>query len=782
MAAQKLETLGLAYFRGASRPTTIEFDPSKKITMIFGENGSGKSSIVDAFSFLCDSDFGSLNDRSGVDKKFVTSTTGKPDQLRVTLDTSNGRWVARLSTSKIQVSPSSGLPSLRVLRRSTILRLVDAPPAKRYDALQEYIAVPGITKAEESLRSAANDAERNLREFISAATRASETLESTWRNEGCPKPDAYTWATQEVQQDTQRLEADVAAANTLLTLIAEAKSRYTSQVATDNDLNKAEGILATAITDLQQAEAVSSGATANLVALLQQAKAYVDKNKSISSCPVCVQPIEANNLLNDLSQRLSVMAQLQIAVTKVTAANKNSESCKTLADAALQAWLLAAEQLRAALTSSTLECVAAVLSKADLQLAVGEDSADERRRVFSTLITVTNQLETPLQQLRDTAQKTLARKAAIAAQVRAITASTQQRDREGKLVERLRAILEVVERLRKQFITGVLNEISNDVSALYAFLHPDEPLGGVQLKLAAGRIGSLELFSQFYDQKSITPQSLYSESHLDTLGLCVFIALAKKYRTENTLIVLDDVLTSVDADHLNRFIELLHEESKHFAHIIITTHYRPWRDRYRNHRAPTNELHFVELRGWSLLNGIRQQTGLSAIAELKAELNSTQFDRQSVASKAGVLLESLLDFLALQFGCRLPRKHEAAYTLRELSDCFKKELLAQLKAEREVSQPDGSGSIVTTTVTVALGPIIDGIKALAIIRNEVGGHYNVNGAGVTDKEVETFGNLALQLGESLICPVGGDLPSKKDSNVCWRSRKGNLRLFPLTHP
>ena len=39
----------------------LPFEPNKKVTMIYGENGSGKSSVVDAFDFLCQRDYGSLN-------------------------------------------------------------------------------------------------------------------------------------------------------------------------------------------------------------------------------------------------------------------------------------------------------------------------------------------------------------------------------------------------------------------------------------------------------------------------------------------------------------------------------------------------------------------------------------------------------------------------------------------------------------------------------------------------------------------------------------------------
>lgn len=784
MSAQKLKRLQLAYFRGASGPTSVEFDSSKKITMIFGENGTGKSSIVDAFSFICGSELGSIADRSGADKRFVTSIAGKPNQLQVIIETDAGKWMAKLNGAKIDVSPTSGFPDVRVLRRGSILKLVDAQPSERYKALEQYIAVPGVTKSEASLRAAANDAKNALEGLISSTLTAEETLERTWQSEGRPEANAITWALKESQKDTKLLEDEVASINALLSLVARLDSARATREAAAVSLAAVNATLGAANAELKAAENISLGSGAALASLLQQARDYVAANITAADCPVCTQPIGGDDLLKSLNGRLSVMTQLQNAVAKVNAENRKAETAKNQLDTGTQAYLIASTKLAEALKVSTLQCTKAVaLPMIGFNtLLDANSSVDVKLPTADAIAAFSGQLISSLETARDAAQKSVNLKGAITSQLSAVRDNRKRRDRANAVSERLRATLEVVEGFRKQFVITVLTEISAEVSALYAHLHPNEPLGGVQLKLDERRIGSLELFSNFYGQKDITPQSLYSESHLDTLGFCVFFALAKKYKTEHTVIVLDDVLTSVDADHLDRFIDMLHEQSQYFGHIVITTHYRPWRDRYRNQRAPAHELHFIELRGWSLSTGIRQQSGLSAIAELKAALNGAQFDRQAIASKSGVLLESILEFLAVQFGCRMSRKPAPTYTLRELSDCFKKELLAQLKVEQDIKQSDGGGGTKMVTITTELGPIINTVKGLAIIRNEVGGHFNIAGASVTDAEVETLGKLAVQLGESLVCPTGGDLPAKKDTNMCWRSRKGSVRLFPLTHP
>ncbi|HEX3987903.1 MAG TPA: ATP-binding protein [Verrucomicrobiae bacterium] len=48
----KVSKLSLFGFRGATQPVEIHFDISKPVTLVFGENGTGKSTIADALDFV----------------------------------------------------------------------------------------------------------------------------------------------------------------------------------------------------------------------------------------------------------------------------------------------------------------------------------------------------------------------------------------------------------------------------------------------------------------------------------------------------------------------------------------------------------------------------------------------------------------------------------------------------------------------------------------------------------------------------------------------------------
>jgi len=130
--------------------------------------------------------------------------------------------------------------------------------------------------------------------------------------------------------------------------------------------------------------------------------------------------------------------------------------------------------------------------------------------------------------------------------------------------------------------------------------------------------------------------------------------------TDNTIVILDDVVTSVDGPHLDRFMKLLHDEAPNLNQVIVTTHYRPWKDRYRNARGPAAKTQVIELRMWSMDWGIQSD---EAIKELRTSLAAKKMDRQAVASKTGIQLESILDFLTFHYGCKMPRQSDPNYTL-----------------------------------------------------------------------------------------------------------------------
>jgi hypothetical protein len=275
----------------------------------------------------------------------------------------------------------------------------------------------------------------------------------------------------------------------------------------------------------------------------------------------------------------------------------------------------------------------------------------------------------------------------------------------------------------------------------------------------------------------VAPGAYYSEAHLDTLGLCVYLALARRAGRGSQLVVLDDVLTSVDDVHLDRIVDLIAEEARggNLGHLIITTHSRAWFERMR--KAKGMEADLIELYGWDLAGGILHDRCPVFLDELRQVLEpNRRLDRQVAASKAGILLEQLLDELAILYACRLPRKKLGEYTLGELSGVAGGKLGQELRCEQ--LQADGSYS------TTLLGPLIAECTKHNWVRNQVGAHFNLGAAAIPDALVREFAGNVVKLADALICPHCRQLPDKRKSGdyIQCGGGCGKTHLRPVQAP
>jgi wobble nucleotide-excising tRNase len=204
---------------------------------------------------------------------------------------------------------------------------------------------------------------------------------------------------------------------------------------------------------------------------------------------------------------------------------------------------------------------------------------------------------------RDEAQKAINQFNSINQFHRRVVESDEELQEAESLRIGLEKALEIVQRERIAFTQRMLAEVRDETNRLYAFIHPDEPLGLDQLLLDENKKGSLLQVGSFEGASGIVPQAYFSESHLDTLGFCLWLAIAKLSSGGDAVVVLDDVFTSVDNPHFTRILDLLLDECENFNQVIVTTHSRQWRDHYAS--APLPQSCFIELQSWTRADGIR---------------------------------------------------------------------------------------------------------------------------------------------------------------------------------
>jgi len=776
----KLSSLYINAFRGATKPVTLHFSQDKKITLIYAENGNGKSSIADALVCLCTDSVGSLDDKSNIDHSFLKSLGTKTNELLIELKTDSQTYKATLSatSNKIIKSPNTDLPKLKALRRAQITSFIESTPSDRYKVLSSFIDVSNIQKAESELKKLIVSLDRDFGQNTKSLSDAKHTLNDIWEKEEKPLNDLKVWIQTEVQKDNSKLNKELQENNTVLQIWNTLQTTVSNIKAEKAKYNVAIINLNLAENSLKEYQLKNPNAEANLLSLLNETKAFLASKTTIDKCPVCEKVSERELLLKSVNDRISKMQELN----KLTQAVKTTNELKTGLYNRLHSQI---EPFNTQITS--FKNASILLIAFDFNnLFNGIIESTDTKDYYKEFINIQPQLIPEIEKLlkhNQSINKSVVLHNSIKSNYDSIVKLTRKCKELEKLLKLAKAALAIIESTRKSFIDNELNSISDDVEVMYQTIHPNEGLGNVKLFLNHNFQSSLNLTANFYTETNITPQSVYSESHLDTLGICIFIALAKRESNKDVILILDDVIMSVDEKHLDRIIDLIHIQAEYFVHVFISTHYRPWRERYRNNRAPNSNIQFVELRGWSRERGITLAKPQLILDEIKFYLAAPEnFHRENLSGVTGRFLESLLDFLTYNFQCRLKRKAGNDFNLSELLNCLSKDLLKELKVQKMELLPTGKYSTEKFTEEIFLKTIVDSIKSLKAIRNQVGAHFTFDGALVGDSDIEDFAKATIKFAELLICPVDGNLPDRCKSGSYWETKSGSIRLYPLIEP
>jgi hypothetical protein len=766
-----LKWLSITAFRGSSTTFTLPFEKGRKLTLIYGENGTGKTTICDAFELLAHGRVSSLDGYGlgrGLEKYWPTSGRSLGD-LSVALETSAGTCCGKMIGKDVHVSPTTGRPKIELLRRQQMLDLIKAAPAERYEAIKRFIDIATFETSEEALRKQT----KSIRDERTAAEQAEgqslQELQSFYEAAGEPAGlNAVTWAKQKIDEPVTNLDVDIAAVGKLRTafdtLTAFSERAKTRQKA----LVEATDALANSELALLAAANAATGSAADTLELLEVGSKYLHDHPDVIECPLCRSQENAAGLADALAARLIDLEALRSATGK-------RQQCATV--------LTAAQSAMTQLYADYADAVGAYERakgshawRAGVALPIDAPGADPQS-ISSWLEdnkTVAQSWPAVEASWRDEKKFVQTLSAANDRYEQNLTTRTHLATLVPKLEEALKQCIEQ----RQVFTNKIIGEIAQEVGKLYEQVHPGEGLDKIAFPLDPKKRASIELEATFLGQDA-PPQAYFSQSHLDTLGLCVFLALAARDQCDETVLILDDVLGSADEPHVERVVGMVYEVSEKFRHTIVTTHYRPWRERFRwGSLKPGQPCQFVELTQWNITDGIGRVGCLPEIDLLKGLLAQTPLDTQSICSKAGVILEYALDYLTLRYECRVPRRYGNPYTLGDLLDAIDKKLRVALRVEIRDALTDSNA---VSTINIPLKPILDELSRIAQVRNALGAHFKTISFDLLDQDAISFAGQVVELVEALSHPDHG-WPNNDNSGSYWRNNGDSRRLHPLKKP
>ena len=141
----------------------------------------------------------------------------------------------------------------------------------------------------------------------------------------------------------------------------------------------------------------------------------------------------------------------------------------------------------------------------------------------------------------------------------------------------------------------LLSKLEQDVDALYKKIQgvPQDEPSLVRLQLAEGNAANQQQVSLVVDysenRKSVAPSGYLSDSQIHTVALSLRLAAIRKFNSGAPIIVLDDVVTSYDADHRKTIASTLAEEFEGFQ-ILLVTHDEQFFNLLKDHLPETTWL------------------------------------------------------------------------------------------------------------------------------------------------------------------------------------------------
>lgn len=224
---------------------------------------------------------------------------------------------------------------------------------------------------------------------------------------------------------------------------------------------------------------------------------------------------------------------------------------------------------------------------------------------------------------------------------------------------------------RADILDGIYASIASRVELLYARVHGSAVR---QTTLTSTKTG-LELEVDFHGRGRFPPSALHSEGQQDTLGICLFLALAERASGgPPPLLILDDVLMSVDAEHRRAVADLLQHEFRS-TQFVITTHDEVWSRQLKNLGVVAKEYRFAD---WSIDEGPSTPEAHDAFAQMRSDLEAGRVPTAAHLLRRTV--ETILPDICEALGARVRYRKDQRHDLGDFFAAAKGKLGDLLRA------------------------------------------------------------------------------------------------------
>jgi recombinational DNA repair ATPase RecF len=659
--------------------------PDGKNFVVWGPNGSGKSAVVDAIDFLLTGRISRLAGKGtgGISlTKHGPHIDHKPEEATVRAvvqvpgvrePVELERCIAHASKLKYDRSVAPHIEPIttlagqgqHVLTRRDILKYITAEAGTRAKEIQELLNITEVESIRRALVRTLNDLGKELESAKQDVDRTRGRVNATVQEKAFGRDIVL----QVVNQNREILGGRPNSTLHSTTLKAE----LSSPTAPSRDQPINVELLTKDIQNLMgvmspQSRAQVGEKDKELRSLIEAVRSDPQLLRSLSqvgltklgmdlidetgSCPLCDTPWPPGKLHEHLEQKLSAAqaaAQhqghiVELSETIAGSVNVTTASVQNVITAAqaadlkddlpvLELWLRNLQRLLSILSAPLERYPDSSFDSAMIQQMVAPASISATLTQVHSAIKAKYPETTPEQTAWDTLtrlEETL--EALEGAEDRLKSAQLHQK--------RANLLLEFFQRSRDTVLGQLYGDVRDRFVSLYRQLHgPDEDEFTARIEPDGP---GLALEVDFYERGTHPPHALHSEGHQDSMGLCLYLALAERLSAGlMELVILDDVVMSVDADHRRNLCSLL---SEHFPNrqFLITTHDRTWANQLKS-EGVVGIKDTLQFRNWSIDAGPE----VYYAADVMWERIDAALEEDNVPSAAAQLRRGSEEFFAM---------------------------------------------------------------------------------------------------------------------------------------
>lgn len=714
----KIKKITIENFRGLRLPVSIDFVKGSKTTsaLIYGRNGTGKSSIVDAWEWLLNTSIENL-ERGGISLADLPHKASGGNNSYITADfqhSSIGIVTAQFNPKKISVPIRTGeYDEFKTLSNyPNFLRYIDLNefvcnkrPAERYKYIAKFFGLEKFSLLQDTMQTTINKQKTILQNLQSTFESSSLSINAitglTTVDEATVVAFINTIASKhklpaitsfkEVETIKTALQKTVQN-NPITKALTEWKafqlrqnSFYPIATAKPNSISLEELFI-----ELKQNE--ENIKQLILSSLYELSIEIIPKLEDKSKCPVCDETFKGD-LIKHITTKHNSLSELTKKKTefetKKSLLEKQFDGLSrkiAIIEAESSSSVLAAFQTffdDLTVINSTLPSLIATLKKQlkDLTtLSISEDNAIEKieniianeaanKKFVADKIEVLSKNETTKNLAQDYTNISN-----IIDNFKSHSINKEKVAYLKNITDKLQDFFDNLTTYIQTEIQSTFTTISADVVDYFNVLENANPdIKNPALKLLTGKDKAVELEIEFVTEKITPAFKFLSESQVNSFGLAIFLASVKHFNKDFKFFILDDVVNSFDSFKRPRVAKLIASRFSDFQ-VLMITHDQIFFDTVQRKFPEWQRYKFT---AWDYSTGPKCKPSKNYLEEIQSYIDD---DNPITAGQTfGKYLEWTFGLLCQNMETPIPYRVENVYTLSDYYNPLAKRFREKLK-------------------------------------------------------------------------------------------------------